>query len=239
MSTSSSRWRIVWRELAEKPKSVEAVESTVHRCSIPAFSFYFMLAISAVIVFLGLLANSAAVVIGAMIIAPLMSPIFAISYGLVSGTGPLIFRSLLTVVTGTLLTIGQVYRHLNGISRSVLPAGFSFQMTNLSVRIGPDVISVRGDIVVPPGIPARPDYPKQCQCHTGPATRCGSTAGRSRVWYRSRNGFTHHVKENPMNRFIPAPVLVAALCFWQPTCAKETFQFFQQKYFTQLLGSVA
>jgi len=306
MSTSSSRWRFDWHELAEKPTSVEAVENTANRGSIPAFSFYFMLAISAVIATLGLLANSAAVVIGAMIIAPLMSPIIAFSYGLVSGTGPLIIRSLLTVVTGTMLTIGvafviteligwqlagseivarmrptlldlgiaiaagaaaafaytrpgvssalagiaiavalvpplctvgiamafgqdviaevglafdsfsprgpfllyltnfigivfasgvvffcqyyrrrllaaltlsltlgsllivvpplgismdnllirnQVYRNLNVISRSVLPAEFSFQMTNLSVRIGPDVISVRGDIVAPPGTP--------------------------------------------------------------------------------------
>jgi hypothetical protein len=48
-----------------------------------------------------------------------------------------------------LLIRNQVYRNLNVISRSVLPADFSFQMTNLSVRIGQEVISVRGDIVAP------------------------------------------------------------------------------------------
>jgi len=109
MSASNSRWRSDWRELAEKPTSVEAVENTVNRGSIPAFSFYFMLSISAVIATLGLLANSAAVVIGAMIIAPLMSPIISFSYGLVSGTCPLIIRSLSTVATGNLLTIGVAF----------------------------------------------------------------------------------------------------------------------------------
>ena len=60
MCASNSRWRFDWRELAEKPTPVEAVENIVNRGSIPAFSFYFMLAISAVIATLGLLANSAA-----------------------------------------------------------------------------------------------------------------------------------------------------------------------------------
>jgi len=56
-----------------------------------------------------LLANSAAVIIGAMIIAPLMSPILSMSYGVVAGKGALTMRSLLTVVTGTLLTIGIAF----------------------------------------------------------------------------------------------------------------------------------
>ena len=109
MRASSSRWRDDWQELAEKPTSVDTVENTVNRGSLPSFAFYFMLAISAVIATLGLLANSAAVVIGAMIVAPLMSPIIALSYGLVSGTGPLIIRSTITVFTGTLLTIGVAF----------------------------------------------------------------------------------------------------------------------------------
>jgi len=106
MSDSIFRWLFDWRYLVEKPTSVEDAEQTLDRGSIPAFSFYFMLAISAVIATLGLLANSAAVIIGAMIIAPLMSPIIAMSYGLVAGRGKLILRSLLTVLTGTILTIG-------------------------------------------------------------------------------------------------------------------------------------
>ena len=70
MSDSIFRYLFDWRHLVENPTTVEDAEKAVDRGSIPAFSFYFMLAISAVIATLGLLANSAAVIIGAMIIAP-------------------------------------------------------------------------------------------------------------------------------------------------------------------------
>ena len=106
MSVSVFSWLLDWRLFVEQSKSVEDVEQTAEQGSIPAFSFYFMLAVSAAIATLGLLANSAAVIIGAMIVAPLMSPIIAMSYGLVAGKVPLILRSLLTVLTGTILTIG-------------------------------------------------------------------------------------------------------------------------------------
>jgi uncharacterized hydrophobic protein (TIGR00271 family) len=105
MSGSISRWLGDWRHLVEKPISAEEVERAVERGSIPAYAFYFMLTMSAVIATFGLLANSAAVIIGAMIVAPLMSPIISMSYGLMAGRGALTMRSLLTVITGTLLTI--------------------------------------------------------------------------------------------------------------------------------------
>ena len=109
MSASSSRWLGDWRQLVEKPTSTKDVEQAVEMGSIPAFAFYFMLVMSAVIATFGLLANSAAVIIGAMIVAPLMNPIIAMSYGLVAGRGPLITRSLLVVLTGTILTIGVAF----------------------------------------------------------------------------------------------------------------------------------
>jgi len=109
MSASIFSWLYDWRHLVEEPTPVEDVEQTVELGSIPAFSFFFILAISAVIATLGLLASSAAVVIGAMIIAPLMSPIIAVSYGLVARRLPLTSRSLFTVLAGTLLTIGVAF----------------------------------------------------------------------------------------------------------------------------------
>jgi len=109
MPTSIFSWLYDWRHLVAEPTPVEEVEQTVELGSIPAFPFFFMLAISTVIATLGLLANSAAVVIGAMIIAPLMSPIIAVSYGLVARRLPLAFRSLFTVLAGTLLTIGAAF----------------------------------------------------------------------------------------------------------------------------------
>jgi uncharacterized hydrophobic protein (TIGR00271 family) len=68
-----------------------------------------MLASSGVIATFGLLANSAAVIIGAMIVAPLMNPIISMSFGIMAGRGPLIWRSLLTIVLGTLMTITMAF----------------------------------------------------------------------------------------------------------------------------------
>ncbi|NOR19482.1 MAG: DUF389 domain-containing protein, partial [Xanthomonadales bacterium] len=105
MSVQNSHWFGSWHHLLENPLAVAEIEQSVEKGSIPAFSFYFLLACSAVIATLGLLANSAAVIIGAMIVAPLMNPIVSLSFGIVAGKRKLSMRSLLTVVTGTLLTI--------------------------------------------------------------------------------------------------------------------------------------
>ena len=87
MSGSIPRWFGEWRHPVQKPVSAEEVERVVERGSIPSYAFYFMLTMSAVIATFGLLANSAAVIIGAMIVAPLMSPIISVSYGIVAGRG--------------------------------------------------------------------------------------------------------------------------------------------------------
>ena len=54
---------------------------------------------------LGLLANSAAVIIGAMIVAPLMGPIVGMAYSTAMGNRKLLRRSSFTVLKGILLTI--------------------------------------------------------------------------------------------------------------------------------------
>jgi uncharacterized hydrophobic protein (TIGR00271 family) len=109
MSAPFSHWLGSWHHLVEEPISAEEVERAAEQGSIPAYALYFMLASSAVIATFGLLANSAAVIIGAMIVAPLMSPIISMSYGIVAGRGALTIRSLLTIITGTLLTIGVAF----------------------------------------------------------------------------------------------------------------------------------
>lgn len=65
--------------------------------------FYTMLVLSAVIASLGLLLNSPAVIIGAMIVAPLMSAIAGISLGIVEGDRELLADSARNVVGGSLL----------------------------------------------------------------------------------------------------------------------------------------
>ena len=85
------------------------MESIMERSSIPSFGFFFMLALSASIAALGLIANSAPAIIGAMIIAPLMGPIISFAYGLVSFKLNLIGRSFFTVLAGAAVVVAFAY----------------------------------------------------------------------------------------------------------------------------------
>jgi uncharacterized hydrophobic protein (TIGR00271 family) len=71
----------------------------------PGFRFYAMVAASTAIASFGLIQNSAAVVIGAMLVAPLMTPIFGIALALVRGNAELLGRSIKAEVIGVVVTI--------------------------------------------------------------------------------------------------------------------------------------
>ena len=92
-----------WRWLAEKPLPIASLNRNLWRSAVPSKSFYSLLFLSTVISTLGLLANSVALIIGAMIIAPLMGPIIAIAYGTASGNRRLLRRASLTLASGILL----------------------------------------------------------------------------------------------------------------------------------------
>jgi uncharacterized hydrophobic protein (TIGR00271 family) len=67
--------------------------------------FLVLLVLSTVIAAGGLIANSAAVIIGAMIVAPLMTPMMGTAFGIVTGHGRTIFWSVLTVAAGVVTVI--------------------------------------------------------------------------------------------------------------------------------------
>jgi len=94
-----------WRWLAEKPMPVASLNRSLWRTAVPSWSFYILLSLSGVISTLGLLASSAATIIGAMIIAPLMGPIIAIAYSMVAGNRRFLKRSSFTLLTGMALTV--------------------------------------------------------------------------------------------------------------------------------------
>lgn len=71
----------------------------------PSLGFFVLLISSAVIATLGLISNSTAVVIGAMIIAPLMDPILSLSFGFAVSDDKLIRRSFVTVLLGVITVI--------------------------------------------------------------------------------------------------------------------------------------
>jgi uncharacterized hydrophobic protein (TIGR00271 family) len=71
----------------------------------PSVDFYLLLVLAAIIATLGLIADSAAVIIGAMIIAPLMNPIVAFSYALARRNGRLFISAALSISTGIVIVI--------------------------------------------------------------------------------------------------------------------------------------
>lgn len=64
---------------------------------------------SCVIATFGLLSNSAAVIIGAMIVAPLMLPIRGLAFGALQGNAILFRQGAIAIVAGTLLALAIAY----------------------------------------------------------------------------------------------------------------------------------
>ena len=98
----SRLWHSLGDELrapAEDTVSSEEVALAMQRASLPTLSFFLMLALATSIATLGLLANSAPAIIGAMIIAPLMAPIMSLAFGIVDFDIRLTARSVFSVRT--------------------------------------------------------------------------------------------------------------------------------------------
>jgi uncharacterized hydrophobic protein (TIGR00271 family) len=81
------------------------VYKTIRNGSQPSVDFYLMIALSAAIATFGLLQNSPAVIIGAMLVAPLMSAIFGLGLGVVRGDLRLLRRAASATLRGVLLAI--------------------------------------------------------------------------------------------------------------------------------------
>ncbi len=94
-----------YREFKEGPLPKEKILISFRQASLPAFGYYFMLAMSTLIATLGLIGNSAATIIGAMIISPLMNPIITLSFGITTRNRKLIDRGCLMLLTGVPLII--------------------------------------------------------------------------------------------------------------------------------------
>ncbi len=68
-----------------------------------SFEYILFIVLSAVVATLGLMTNSAAVIIGAMVLAPLMGPVLGIALGVVRGEFPLLLSGLKTLIIGLLI----------------------------------------------------------------------------------------------------------------------------------------
>lgn len=86
-------------------EKAERIVAEIARGSTPGAGFYALIATAALIASLGLVANSPAVIIGAMLVSPLMSPIFGISLGMVRGDAPLLAKSIRAEISGMALAV--------------------------------------------------------------------------------------------------------------------------------------
>jgi uncharacterized hydrophobic protein (TIGR00271 family) len=82
------------------------VYKQVRREARPDVDFFIMMGLSAVIATYGLLQDSAAVIIGAMLVAPLFTPILALSLAIVQGDMRLIWLAVEAALKGIALAIG-------------------------------------------------------------------------------------------------------------------------------------
>jgi len=88
----------------DRPEQIE-VYRAVRRGARPDVDFFVLIVLSSAIATLGLLQNSAAVIIGAMLVAPLMTPILAMSLGIVRGDVRLLRLALESALKGVTLAV--------------------------------------------------------------------------------------------------------------------------------------
>lgn len=87
---------IAWNYLKERPIPLEELDSNLREAALPTVGYVVMLSAATLIATLGLVANNTAVIVGAMIIAPLMNPIMSImsmTFGMTTGDWKLVGSS--------------------------------------------------------------------------------------------------------------------------------------------------
>lgn len=108
------------------------VQVQLRNSSHPEFSFFLLVVLSAGIATLGLLTNSPAVIIGAMLVAPLMSPIIGLGLASLTGDGRLLTDATAALLRGAVLAI--VFSMLLTWIDINLPF-FYFQVDNLPAEV--------------------------------------------------------------------------------------------------------
>lgn len=80
------------------------------RMAAPSLDYFVLILIASVLASLGLVLNSAAVIIGAMLVAPLMQPLIALAIGLTAGRLDLVRRGMTTLALGvfTVLVVASL-----------------------------------------------------------------------------------------------------------------------------------
>ena len=115
-----------WEELTDWLPAVDTrQQATVYlgmrRDAKATIDFYVLIFLATTIAYYGLLQSSTAVIIGAMLIAPLMSPILAMAHGIVQGNTKLLRQAANTTFNGVLLAIGTAVVFSFGLTAFKFP----------------------------------------------------------------------------------------------------------------------
>lgn len=133
------------RTLAEL---TDRLDLAVGEVSAKRSAFWIMLVLSAVIAISGVVGDSTATVIGAMIVAPLSVPILGVGMGIATGDGRLIGRSALLVLTGiaVVIALGFLFAQLlpnpvNVLSNSQVVGRTSPKLMDLTAALATGVVA--------------------------------------------------------------------------------------------------
>ncbi|WP_280320227.1 DUF389 domain-containing protein [Nocardia wallacei] len=133
------------RTLAEL---TDRLDLAVGEVSAKRSAFWIMLVLSAEIAISGVVGDSTATVIGAMIVAPLSVPILGVGLGIATGDGRLIGRSALLVLTGiaVVIALGFLFAQLlpnpvNVLSNSQVVGRTSPKLMDLTAALATGVVA--------------------------------------------------------------------------------------------------
>ncbi len=98
-------------------------------------SYLYLMILSTLLASIGLFASSAAVIIGAMLIAPLMTPIVSLSMGLLRAESDMIQNSLLKIAVGIALALGA-----SSLLGMLIP--YSELTSEMKARIDPTLLDL-------------------------------------------------------------------------------------------------
>jgi uncharacterized hydrophobic protein (TIGR00271 family) len=96
-----------FRQYVHPPSSQERKEiiSEITESASPGFDFFLLVVLSCSIATMGLITNSPAIIIGAMLVAPLMSPLIGLGVASIMGSGRLVESALSALLRGAALAI--------------------------------------------------------------------------------------------------------------------------------------
>ncbi len=96
-------WSRITRPIDKERRGEVRVK--LREASHPGFDFFLLVILSCTIATMGLLTNSVAIIIGAMLVAPLMSPILGMGMASITGDGHLLRDSISGVIQGAVVAI--------------------------------------------------------------------------------------------------------------------------------------